>query len=107
MSFRIRLRCSNEKCGYAVGLAAYFPIWKEGTPETLQHLPVNLASKDYVAGHYDEKACLACRQTVPVAQGETKCPECGANEQFVEVGAACPLCGIGEMVEDKARRVCF
>ena len=45
--------------------------------------------------------------TTPPVEAKTKCPECGANRQFVEVGAACPLCGTGKVVEDETRRVSF
>lgn len=107
MAFRIRYKCSDEKCGYTVGLAVFFPIWREDTPPNLAKVPVGVINKAYVAGYYNEKVCLACRETVPVVQGETKCSECGAERQFMEVGGDCPRCGIGKVEEDKERLVCF
>ena len=107
MAFRIRFKCSDEKCGYTVGLSVLFPILKPETPPNLAKVPVGVINKAYVAGYYDERVCLACHKTVPVVQGKTKCPDCGVDGQFMEVGAACPRCGIGKVVEDKERRVCF
>ncbi len=106
MAFRIKYKCSNEKCEYAVGLATLFPIWKEGTPPNLAKVPVGVINKAHVAGYYDERVCLMCHKTVPVMQGATKCPECG-SEQFMEAGSVCPRCDVGEIAEDKGRRVCF
>lgn len=107
MAFRIRYKCSDEKCRYTVGLATLFPIWRKDTPANLAKVPVGVINKAYVGGYYDEKVCLVCHKTVPVAQGETKCPECGAKEQFMEIGGVCPSCGVGEVIEDKGRRVSF
>lgn len=107
MAFRIRYKCSNGKCGYTVGLATLFPVWKENTPPNLAKVPVGVINEAYVAGYYDERVCLVCHKTVPVVQGETKCPECATEGQFVEIGAVCPRCGVGEVVEDKGRRVSF
>lgn len=107
MAFRIRYRCSDEKCDYTVGLATLSPIWRENTPPNLAKVPVGVINEAYVAGYYDEKECLMCHKTVQVTQGETKCPECGTDGQFMEIGDACPRCGVGEVVEDKRWRVSF
>lgn len=107
MAFRIRYKCSSERCGYTVGLAILFPIWKPDTPPNLVKVPVGVINEAYVAGYYDDMVCLECHEIVPVVQGETKCPECSTEGQFMEVGATCPRCGVGEVVEDKERRVCF
>jgi hypothetical protein len=107
MAFRIRYRCSDEKCGYAVGLATLFPTWKEDTPPSLAKVPVGVINQPYVASYYDERVCLACRKTVQVEQDETKCPECAVEGQFMEVGVVCPRCDIGKIVEERDRRVCF
>jgi len=90
-----------------IGLATLFPTWKEDTPPNLAKVPVGVINEAYVMGYYDERVCLVCHKTVPVMQGTTKCPECGSDERFMEVGVACPRCGVGEITEDSRSRVCF
>ncbi len=35
------------------------------------------------------------------------CQECGAEDNFLTIGAKCHLCGEGEVVEDKGQRIMF
>lgn len=128
-------KCSNN-CGFKARLWGCSPIWKKGTPEYAQFIPVGYEYKKYVSGYSNDQYCTGCRSVVSVTEKDSPlmrrtifliirrwasrlvavitkpdmtdiCPECNAKSSFLEEDMECPDCKIGTIYCDDARTMRF
>src|SRR3989344_5853402 len=126
MSAIISYKCS-ENCGFKVRLSYNMPIWKEGTPEHLQAVPVLSINRRYVAGYTNDRYCVGWRSVVSITEKDSplmdrsifykiwlrifrivaiitkpdttvRCPRCGAENSFLD--EKCPDCKTGIICND-------
>lgn len=60
-------KCSKD-CGFKARLSGSMPIWKKGTPEYAQAIPVGYEYRKYVSGYSNEKYCVKCRSVVSIPE---------------------------------------
>lgn len=131
MSWISPYKCS-EDCGFKVRLSGGMPIWKKGTPEYAQFLPVGFEYRKCVEGYSDDYYCVECCSVVSITDKNSPlmdrsafskilsrflqslttrkeetmvCPKCGAKNSFL--GEKCPNCKAGKIISDPARVIRF
>lgn len=107
MSVISKYTCNNEKCDFEVNLGEGFPVWKEGTPERLQRVPVREHNKPYVLEIVSSKLCKKCGVVVEVEKATYICPSCAEAHSFLKLDDKCPVCHVGIIKEDTNGRVWF
>lgn len=102
-----RYVCSNEKCDLEVDLAYGLPVWKAGTPERAQRLPVREHNKHYLIEMLSARLCNKCGHVVETEDATYVCPVCAGMHSFLEQEDTCPACHKGVVTIDLKRGVWF